>query len=343
MNKEQALEYYYKYFTDKKVKKELLDDQLLYNLFKKPKQEKGKDMPHFQTNGKRHENYQADVLFLPEDPETKDKFLLVVVDVASGFTEAEPMNVLNSTSVYDAFEIIFNRGLLPYPKYQITIDGGPEFKGKNIKLFKDKQVYLRNIKPAGRSRQVAFAENRNKLIAVRLFMRQYAQEILTGKLSTEWVKDLPIVLKHLNEEFESRYKERLESEIRRSKTKEQTPIFNNPMLEVGQRVRVALDKPKDYIKENKISGSFRATDPRWEEEVRTIVNIIANDKEPLLYIVSGLPSTAYTYNRLQVVSDNEQDPPKSTLRNNLMRIKKILEMKKERRGVRKEKDEDGEG
>jgi hypothetical protein len=114
----------------------------------------------------------------------------------------------------------------------------------------------------------------------------------------------------MNRHFKAKYEE-LQKQKTRKKKKKDAPYFmtSQPLLEVGTRVRVALDKPKDYIESNKLSGTFRATDPRWENRIRTITNIIINDNQPIMYKVSGLPSVAYTYNRLQVVPINEVPPP----------------------------------
>ncbi len=316
-NKEEALQHYYKYFDTKSVDKQHLVSQLLHNLFIMPTKEKGRSMPHFQAS-KPGEVYHADLVYLPNDDGYK--YALVVVDTTSKVADAEPLKNKQASTIKEAFQTIFKRKILPMPEYQISVDDGSEFKGITAKYFNENGVYIKISKP-GRSRQVALAENRNKLIAVRLFLRQYAQEMLTDKPSTEWVEDLPIILEQMNKQFKDQYEASL-----KKKHKDTKPYFlHNEVLQVGQRVRVALDKPKDYLPESKLSGNFRASDPRWETKIRTIENIIINDGQPVMYVVSGLPSVEYTLNRLQLVPEKEDLPPQSTRRDN-KEIKKKTEV-----------------
>ena len=45
------------------------------------------------------------------------------------------------------------------------------------------------------------------------------------------------------------------------------------MLEVGQKVRIPLDKPEN-INNKRLSGKFRAGDRRYEKEPRKIVDVL---------------------------------------------------------------------
>ena len=100
---------------------------------------------------------------------------------------------------------------------------------------------------------------------------------------------------------------------RNSKIKNSLPIFSHPLLEVGTKVRVALDAPEGYVERNKLSGTFRATDIRWTKKIFKIVNVIINNDQPVLYMVSDHPTTAYTFERLQPIYKDEQLPPESVL------------------------------
>ncbi len=84
-----------------------------------------------------------------------------------------------------------------------------------------------------------------------------------------------------------------------------------PVLDIGTKVRVALDKPKGVLG-TKLGGNFRATDTRWELKISTITNILLTPDQPVLYQVDNEP-TGYTRNQLQLVDENEKQPDNSLL------------------------------
>ncbi|EGG15646.1 hypothetical protein DFA_10488 [Cavenderia fasciculata] len=79
---------YYKTFGLEKADKEYLLKQELYNLYKTPKRDSFTNMPHIQEYTDNFKQ-QADLLFLPDD--NGFKYALVVVDLASRLTDAEPL------------------------------------------------------------------------------------------------------------------------------------------------------------------------------------------------------------------------------------------------------------
>lgn len=300
-------EFYTNYYTPGIKDKTILKTQELYNLYIKPKKEKGKEQ--VRTNRSSIQPncaYQADVLYMPEDPTTKDKYILTVADIASrGKTDAQAFKVLNAKSVLDAFKIIFARGILPLPKYVITLDKGVEFKNKLIEnYFNDNGIYI-NFSQTGRSRQIAFAEYRNKVIAKALFMRMTGQELLTDEPSLHWTADLSKVVEAINKHAQ---KEKITkfSDI---------PNFtkNTVILSIGTPVRLQLDKPKEVFQNQKLNGRFRETDVRWTVNIYKVVDIILDGGQPPLYRVEDIDGNllpvAYTSNQLQVVKDTEQEPP----------------------------------
>ena len=267
------------------------------------KQDKGNQMP--KTLGIAPENvYQTDILYMPED--NRYKYILVVADVGSGITDAEPLTVLNSSSTLEAIKSIFIRGILKFPKYKIQSDGGAEFKGDFLKYFNDRGIIIRYGK-AGRSRSQALVEARNKQIAKSLFMRMVAQELITGEPSLDWVEDLPNVIKTINDNLKLQKKPKLSNRLHVDK--------NTIMLSIGTKVRVALDKPKNVLGYRESGYNFRATDTRWDNEIKTITNIIFQPDQPIMYELNNQTYPAYTYNQLAVVDpEKEQDPPPSVIR-----------------------------
>ncbi|PFX12993.1 hypothetical protein AWC38_SpisGene22967 [Stylophora pistillata] len=78
--------------------------------------------------------HQADLLFLPHDKLFRKvyKYALTVVDVASRFKAAEPLTSKESSEVSKAFQTIYKRGPLRWPKI-LQVDPRREFMGETTK------------------------------------------------------------------------------------------------------------------------------------------------------------------------------------------------------------------
>ena len=105
-------ETFYKDFGLTKLPKKYLQQQELYNLYKKPQSEK-KIMPRFY-NFVENDEHQADLLTMPNDQGYK--YILVVVDIATNKTDAEPLKDKNANNVLNGIKKIYQRGILKKPK-----------------------------------------------------------------------------------------------------------------------------------------------------------------------------------------------------------------------------------
>jgi hypothetical protein len=302
---------YYKYFSsekyNKKEKEELINHELK-QLYKTPTKDKNKSVP-LNNNSVSGCVYQADILFMPDD--NGYKYCLVVVDTADGRTDAIPIKNKDNKTVIDAFKKAFKT--LGEPN-AMQVDSGSEFKGLTADFFEKEEIPVK-VSLVGRSRQMSYAENRNKTIGRSLFERMTAQELLTGKQSNQWMEDLKNVLKAINKRAKATFKAKLK---RLSKNTE--PILIDNLFNYGDTVRVILDKPRDTFNK-KLHGSFRATDIRFSTEFYTIDNIIINNGVPPLYMVKNVETgevkpVAYTKNQLLLVTDKIIEPPKSVVRGN---------------------------
>ena len=314
--------HYYKYFDLADVPKQFKDRQEVYNLFKKPKNEKHQESPHFY-NFEENDTHQADTLFLPNDDGFA--YALVVTDVSTGKTDAEPMELNNQTAwkgpseeqAIEAIRTIYNRkgkhSILKPPNHLIT-DSGNEFGTKFQSFFQSKRINFKKALP-GRHRQIAMVERKNQIIGRAIFMRMFSQEILKQKPSKEWVDDLPFIIKQMNEKY-SHPPPTDESLYEKS-----DPVKNlkQNIIPLGTKVRVALDEPRNY-KETKLSGRFRDTDQRWYQDIYKITGFNFDPHEPVMYTIDKplKPNehVAYTAQQLQIVPADEEDPPQSVLRKN---------------------------
>ena len=292
---------YYKTSGVTKIPKRalVLINEELYQLYKKPKKDKGKAIPTM-TDFDPKAVMQADLIYLPDDDGYK--YALGCVDISTGFTDAEPLRERDAKSVLAAFKKIRARPpLKDAPTYILQCDSGSEFKSVFATYVKSLGVSIR-YGVAGRSRMQAFVESRNKTIGQALFHRMTAQEILTDEQSKHWVKRLPIVIKAINAYQKTKKKKTLPNQPYIQK--------NTVMLSIGQAVRVILDKPRDVATDKKLFGTFRATDIRWSTKLSKVTNIIIDNNNPILYQVDNKRSPAYTYNQLLPVDeDNIKAPP----------------------------------
>lgn len=294
--KQRTLEDFYKTFVMDNIPKKELKQSQIHNLMERPKREKGKEMPHY-TTAEPKSVYQADVLYMPEDSQTKDRFVLVVVDIKTKLCDAQPIKKVAAQEVVEAFKKIFARKILPAPKMLMQTDPGSEFDNKITKDYFTNTLKIGyRFGKAGRSRQQAVVEYKNKIIAKALFMRMSANELHTGEKDTDWVEFLPALITELNKLIKSKPKPKESDE----------PILKDKtiLLEVGQKVRVQAEKPFDII-EGRVTGGFRATDLRWNPKITTITNVILTPDEPPMYQVDGDTKRAYTYQQLQTIDDGD--------------------------------------
>ena len=327
MSKRKTLRKFYKDFgLLSKPDKETLNKQELYLLYKRPKKDKGENVPHFDNVYAKDVDHQADLLFLPNDDGYK--YALVVTDVATRISDAVPLRSKNAKEVMKGFKKIYERGLLKLPN-TIRTDPGSEFKGEVKKYFDKNGVYIKYGK-AGRSRQLAVVEKTNQLLGNLLLKRMQAQELLTGERSNEWVDDLPKAIKIINK-----------------KRKKKPPKVSYDtfdcegdacnLLAIGTKVRPILDKPIDYVSGKRVHGKFRGADIKWDPEVRIIKNILLLPDQPPLYQLNDKndidkidQSVAYTKNQLQVVPEDEEAPDPIVIRGEpkTFVVQKILDKKK---------------
>ena len=308
-----AIKSFYESFGVAKQNKKHLKNELLYQLYQKPKKDKGGEIPHI-VSGKEDAIHQADLLFLPNDDGYK--YALVVVDVATGDTDAEPIKNKTPKDVMNAIKNIYERKYLNVPSFELVVDSGNEFLGVFKEYFKKRGVYVKRAEP-NRHRQVGKVEARNKIIGKAIHLRQTAQELQTGEVSREWTEFLPRIIKAINI--------KLSHKVEKPKFG-LPPTGTHEILKRGTKIRVALDAPKDVVSGKRLYGKFRESDIRWDTTIRTVISPLIMENQPIMYKISGKDHVAYTRNQLQLVNDNEQKPPDSMSKKFVVEM--ILEKKK---------------
>jgi hypothetical protein len=261
---------------------------------------------------------------LPEDKGFK--YCLVVVDVATGKTDAEPLKNRSASDVLAAIKRIYNnyrRKILKTPELLI-VDSGSEFQGPFLEYFKYNKV---NVKKAlrGRHRQLALVERKNQIIGKVLFMRMFAQELLTGEVSKQWVDDLPKIIKKINE----KYSHDVYTDDELFEKFNPWQDLKQDIIPLGTNVRIKLDEPQD-IGDKVLHGKFRDTDHRYTTDIYKVVDYIFDPHQPILYKVNKPlkknERVAYTRKQLQIVPPDEQDPHIKVIRGTPKQyaVKKLL-------------------
>ena len=207
----------------------------------------------------------------------------------------------------------------------------------DVAFLKKFGVKHHKIVKKGRSRSVALVERKNQTIA-KIINKILAQvELTTGHPSSKWVSYLPLIIKTINEKVDEFLKT-----IKPVPLKDVPPMTFNPdhkidLLNAGDKVRVALDKPMNIVG-NRLSGRFRTGDIRWDPKIRTVKYFFTKPNEPIMYFLDGddnhhlqIESVGYTRNQLQKVSTQERevDEEQPLFQNEeYYEIQKILDRKK---------------
>ena len=332
------LDKYYKSFgLDKTLPKSFLKKQELNNLFKIPKKETHKQTPHFY-NFVEDNTHQADILFLPTDKVKNKNYscCLVVVDIATGNTDAEPLelqegwNGPNGKDTVEALTKIYKRQYLKKPML-LTTDSGKEFNSNEFQTYLKKNNIEWKKAVGGRHRQVGLVERRNYTLGRAIMMRQFAESTITQKETTHWVKYLPEIIKYVNERY---HHEPYTDEDLFKK-------YGNPLEEkaaiipMGTKVRLMLTEPKDF-KERGVHGKFRAGDARYGQDIYQIIGYVFDPHQPILYKINKKlkehEKAAYTRQQLQIVDKDEQDVPATiattTANNGEYAIRRLIDKRK---------------
>ena len=175
----QALAKYYKYYNLSKVPKKLLENELHYNLYRRPPKEKRSERPKVIA-WKENATQQFDLGEMSIDPKGYHYFL-VLVELSRRRVDAEPIKDKTTQSVLNAFIKIYRRGRIQPPINKVECDSGKEFDNTLIRdLFINSIGVLIRYGEPGQHQQQAYAERAIQKIEEPLIKRMTAQEIKTG-------------------------------------------------------------------------------------------------------------------------------------------------------------------
>ena len=264
------------------------------------------DYAHFYVN-KVNEIYQADLLYLPHDKvyQSTYKYVLNVIDIASGYKASRPLRTKKASEVAEMFADIYKKGPLKYPE-ELHVDGGTEFKSQVDKLMGEHSVEVKRVTTKYHHHFTAFVENFNKTLAERLFKIQDAQELNDPtKDSKTWIKHLYKLVTKLNSTKLDRIGvapakavklEHVELNIKAYSKEDTLPVdglyrylYQPGELEGGQ--------------------TRRATDMVWSWNTFRLDRIVENLGQRVLYYLVDGPKRAFVREELMLISENTEVPP----------------------------------
>ena len=290
----------------KKVKVWLANQALWQVHLPKPKRI---DYAHFYVT-KVNMIHQADLLYLPHDKvyQSTYKYVLNVIDIASGYKASRPLRTKKASEVAEMFADIYKRGPLKYPE-ELHVDGGTEFKSQVDKLMGEHSVEVKRVTTKYHHNFTAFVENFNKTLAERLFKIQDAQELNDPtKDSKTWIRHLYKLVTKLNNTKLDRI----------GMTPAKAVKLDNVTLNIKAYPKedaLPVDGLYRYLYQpGELEGgqTRRATDMVWSWDTHRIDRIVEDPGQRVLYyLAEDAPKRAFVREQLMLIPENTELPPDS--------------------------------
>lgn len=284
-----------------------------------------------------NEVLQADILYMPYDKvgEITYLFCLNVIDIASRFKWSIPIgttldilnidndefslaDILTSAVVAECFEKIFNDPQCPltWPKLLIT-DKGSEFKGNCEKLMIEHGV---KVQKANSKHTMGIVERFNRTLSERLFKIQYAEELLLPfpKRSRVWVKNLPIIIKDLNNSITRLLGISPVDAIKKKNVYAISSLPRNGAIGFEEVRLTHNDLVRYLLLPGELEGGKkRATDCVWSPQIYHIKESMVQKNQPVFYWLEddefNGPKRSFVREELMVIPHNTELPPQSVL------------------------------
>lgn len=296
-----------------KVVKTWLSRQALWQVFlPKPKHI---DYAHFYVT-KVNKIHQADLMYLPHDKVYQNtyKYVLNVVDIASGYKVSRPLRTKKASEVAELFKDIYKKGPLKYPD-ELHVDNGTEFKSDVNKLMEERNVKVKRVTTKYHHKFTAFVENFNKTLAVKLFKIQDAQELNDpSEDSKTWVKHLYKIVTSIN----NTKLNRIEMKPSKAVKVENVTLALDHRLVAQQEQKYPEENvaPEDGLYryllqpgEEHGDQKRRATDKIWSGNTFRLDRIVENPGQRVLYYLAEGPQRAFVREELMEIPEDTEVPP----------------------------------
>lgn len=238
-----------------------------------------KIVPHF-TIDKPNDIHQLDIMYLVNDDGYK--YILTLVDVASRFKAAAPLQEKSADAALEGLKAIYYRKGTPlkFPR-EIMVDDGSEFKGVFQEFLENRGIQIRRAAKY-RHRAQAFVEAFNRELAKRLF-----KSMEHKGYEDEWLDELQATVDAMNQEttaltgMKPAEAIKLKSVPQPTLDKDKLAAVNKRKFAIGDWVRRLLERDETMDQRR------RATDQTWSPGVYQIHKIVWTKKNPTLYYLTG--------------------------------------------------------
>ena len=265
------------------------------------------DYAHFYVT-KVNKIHQADLLYLPHDKvyQSTYKYVLNVIDIASGYKASRPLRTKKASEVADAFADIYKKGPLKYPE-ELHVDGGTEFKSQVDKLMREHSVEVKRLTTKYHHNFTAFVENFNKTLAERLFKIQDAQELNDPtKDSKTWIKHLYRLVTKLNNTKLDRIGTTPAKAVKLEHVELNIKAYPKEEVASEDGLFRYLYQPGELEGGDK----RRATDMNWSWNTFRLDRIVEDQGQRVLYyLADGAPKRAFVREELMQIPEGTEVPP----------------------------------
>lgn len=252
-------------------------------------------------------NFMADLLILPKTKKG-NRYLLVVVDLATNEFDFQEMKTKTPKAVLDAYMKMIKRPYINKAEASIRVDDGSEFKGVFERFLYDESILKRTAMP-NRKTQMANVERLNGELGRIINGFMNTKELKTNKKFVEWD----------NVAFLNKVREKL-NDFRKVQPRALNTMKHKPLgkskYKVGDVVQYRLDTPEDALGNKQPTSNFRKGDRRFSIVGRKIKQVLKFPKM-YRYILSSIPNVSYTEQQLRPMKDVEK-----------FVVKKLLDKKK---------------
>lgn len=206
------------------------------------------------------------------------------------------MKSKDANTTLQAYKIILKKKKFKLPTDLIS-DGGAEFKGDFQKYLSKNDVAHQTTT---RHRQLLPVDRICFILGKYLNKIMLSEEMKTGKVNkSDWKMYLTQLIEILNTSY-------IKKPVDVEKL-DPVPLGKGEVLQVGQKVRLLLEKPTDYLSGKVLSGKFRAGDIRYTKEMYTIDQVLINPSQPVTYILKDnkdrvLKNIAFNESELKITN-----------------------------------------
>lgn len=269
------------------------------------------DYAHFYVT-EVNKIHQADLLYLPHDKlyQTTYKYVLNIVDIASGYKASRPLRTKKASEVSMMFKDIYKKGPLRYPE-ELHVDNGTEFKSDVDKLMQEHKVVVKRVTTKYHHKFTAFVENFNKTLATKLFKIQDAQELNDpSEDSKTWVRHLYKIVSGINNTNLARIGVKPSKAVKLENVTLALEKYPREKVAPADGLYRYLLQPGEEHGDQK----RRATDRIWSKETFRLDRIVEDPGQRVLYYLSQgsqghLQKRAFVREELMLIPENTELPP----------------------------------